>query len=268
MLVQLLASGVAAELAERKLTQVEQELQIGRQIQAGFLPKELPVAPGWELTPHFRPAREVSGDFYDAFALPGEHLALVVADVCTKGVGAALFMALFRSLLRAFAEQAVDRGPDSIARSAVELTNGYVYQTHGWQCMFCTVFFGVLDLAGGALTYINAGHDAPALLGRSGIKTRLNPTGPSVGWLPSPTFNVEHVVVEPGEIVFAYSDGVTEARDPAGQFFTEKRLLSILERSSPSAEALVGNVRADLDRHIAGAEPYDDVTMLAVRRAL
>ena len=116
--MQLLASSVAAGLAQKKLVQMERDLEIGRQIQAGFLPKELPRAPGWEVAAHFRPAREVSGDFYDAFALPGGHVALVIADVCDKGVGAALYMTLIRSLLRAFAEQAVVRQPSEPGRTA------------------------------------------------------------------------------------------------------------------------------------------------------
>jgi len=290
MQVQLLASGVAAALAQRKLMQVEHDLEIGREIQAGFLPRELPQSPGWELAPHFRPAREVSGDFYDAFALPGGHLALVIADVCDKGVGSALYMALFRSLLRAFAEQAITReqlelagqhssasgpqatehpgavGAELIARSAVERTHKYVYQTHGWQCMFCTVFFGVLDTVSGDLTYINAGHDAPALIGATGVKARLAPTGPAVGFIPNVEFQVNRVLLEPGDILFAYTDGVTDARDPAGQFFTVQRLMTILQQPIPSAVALVDNLSASLQVHIAGAEPYDDVTMLAVRR--
>jgi sigma-B regulation protein RsbU (phosphoserine phosphatase) len=289
-LVQLLASGVAAGLAQKKLVQMERDLEIGREIQAGFLPKTLPEAFGWEVAAHFRPAREVSGDFYDAFSLPGGHLVLVIADVCDKGVGAALYMTLIRSLLRAFAEQAVACDPlglagrppaisrslateqdgaplaELITRSAVELTNNYVAQTHGWQCMFCTLFFGVLDTASGALTYINAGHDAPALLGAAGKKTRLTASGPVVGINPNVRYKIDRVFMEPGDTLFAYTDGVTEAREPGGRFFTETRLLSILHKPIPSATAVVDNVIASLLDHISGAEPHDDVTILAVRR--
>src|SRR5262249_42509435 len=151
MLVQLLASGVASGLAQTRLVQMERDLEIGRQIQAGFLPDELPQAAGWEVAAHFSPAREVSGDFYDAFLLSGGHLALVITDVCDKGVGAALYMTLLRSLVRAFAEQAVGRELFSLAAkpadraaterratllaemivvSALEQTNNYVARTH------------------------------------------------------------------------------------------------------------------------------------------
>jgi serine phosphatase RsbU (regulator of sigma subunit) len=276
MLVQLLANGLSAGLARKKLVQVERDMEIGRQIQAGFLPKELPTVQGFEVACHFHPAREVSGDFYDAFALPSGHVALVIADVCDKGLGAALYMTLFRSLLRAFAEQEAERSYDprgtplaeSIARSAVERTNSYVAATHGWQCMFCTLFFGVLDTVTGSLSYVNAGHDAPILYGAGGIKSGLTKTGPVVGIDASNSYGMASVVLEPGDTLLAYTDGVTEARNPAGEFFGEKRLRSILQAQDASAAALVTGVMGALHEHIAGAEPHDDVTMLAVRRSL
>jgi sigma-B regulation protein RsbU (phosphoserine phosphatase) len=302
MLVEVLAGGVAAGLArleqeqaalagQKKLLQVERDLEIGRDIQAGFLPDELPRAAGWELAAHFRPAREVSGDFYDAFALPHNHLALVIADVCDKGVGAALFMTLLRSLLRAFGQQAPGRGlfgwpggqvvptvgdparrratllADLTALSAVELTNTYVATTHGKSCMFATLFFGVLDTVTGSLSYVNGGHDSPVLVGPAGVKARLSPTGPVVGMRPNVAYDVNHVLLGAGDAVLAYTDGVTEARSPTGEFFTEKRLLALLGTPAGSAADLLAGVVATLHDHVAGAEPSDDVTLLAVRRA-
>lgn len=287
-LAQLLASGVAAALVQKKLTEIERDLKIGRQIQAGFLPDCLPQPAGWEVAAHFRPARNVSGDFYDVFALPGGLLALVIADVCDKGVGAALYMALVRSLLRAFAAQAASFGKTEsaftttvgqaasdrrtglmakhVALAAVARTNNYVAQNHARDCMFATVFFGVLDTASGALAYVNAGHDAPILLGPATVKARLDRTGVAVGFEPNFTYEIGAACLEPGDTLFAYTDGVTEARDPAGSLFTEKRLLAILEKPVGSAAELVGNVKAGLEAHGAGADPYDDVTMLAVWR--
>lgn len=277
-LVQMLASALAAELAQRKLIQVEHDLTLGRELQEGFLPRELPPTPGWEIAPYFRPALDVSGDFYDAFALPGGRLALALADVCNKGVGAALFMVLFRSLLRAFAERAVETLDSAgnaspaiaesafITRSAVELTHNYVYQTHGWQCMFCTLFFGVLDTSTGELAYINAGHPPPLVAGTTGVKAALNPTGLPVGMWPKSAYEVERIVLEPDDVLFSYTDGVSESRNPGGELFTEERLLPIMQEPIPSAAALVEKVIARLHEHTAGAEPADDVTMLAIRR--
>src|SRR5262249_28141136 len=115
MLVELLARGVAAWLDRKKLVRVEFDLETGRVLQAGFLPKGLPQAPGWEMAPHFRPALDARGDFYDALLLPCGLLVVMIGDVCDKGVGSALFMAMFRSLLRAFAEQAAAFEPSGLA---------------------------------------------------------------------------------------------------------------------------------------------------------
>ncbi len=276
MLVQLLASGVAAALAKKKLVLMEHDLEFGRELQAGFLPRDLPQPASWELAVHFRPAHEISGDFYDAFALPGGLVGLVIADVCGKGVGPGLYMALARSMLRAFAVQAAgsgeDTGPrlaDRIAVSALKLTNNYIAENHR-DCMFATVFFGVLDTASGALTHINAGHDPlPVLLGSNRVKARLAPTAKMVGPEPQCDYETKTVVLEPGDTLFAYTDGVTDARSPGGRVedrFDEKRLLAVLEKPAATAAALVEAVKAALDQHSAGAEPFDDVTMLAVRR--
>jgi phosphoserine phosphatase RsbU/P len=133
--------------------------------------------------------------------------------------------------------------------------------------MFASLFFGVLESSSGSLSYVNAGHDAPILIGAAGVKARLAPTGPVVGVKPNIAYDINHVLLEPGDTLLAYTDGVTEARNSAGQFFTEKRLLALLEGSVQSATALLDSVVANLHEHIAGAEPSDDVTMLAVRRA-
>jgi sigma-B regulation protein RsbU (phosphoserine phosphatase) len=302
MLVELLASGVAAGLARleqekaaleghKKLLRMERDMEIGRNIQAGFLPEELPRVAGWEVAAYFRPAREVGGDFYDVFGLPHDHLALVIADVCDKGVGAALYMTLFRSLIRAFSQQTLGRGmfdwatrpastsggnaaqrrssllADLLALSTVDWANNYVARTHERACMFATMFFGVLDTRTGALSYVNAGHDPPVVVGASGVKGHLDPTGLVVGMRPNVAYDVNHILLEPGDALVMYTDGVTEARDPARQFFTEKRLLSLLDVPAPPAAALLDGVIARLQEHVAGAEPSDDVTLLAVRRS-
>ena len=136
------------DLEQLYLKSLERELEIGREIQKGFLPAELPSANGWEIAAHFAAAREVAGDFYDAFCLgPEEQICLVIADVCDKGVGAALFMTLFRSLLRftiGAAELFDVRSPAEKLERAVTLTNNYIAHTHGHTNMFATVFIGLL----------------------------------------------------------------------------------------------------------------------------
>src|SRR6185295_3398345 len=167
----LLKARVGATLEKKRLRDkerlyaksLERELEIGREIQRSFLPEELPRAEGWEIAARFRPARQVAGDFYDAFALPSSgRIGLVVADVCDKGVGAALFMALFRSLVRATATgMAWEADAAAGLLRVVRLTNDYIARTHGRSNMFATLFFGVLDPATGDLAYVNGGHEAP-----------------------------------------------------------------------------------------------------------
>lgn len=289
-----------AEAAKREaLLKLERDLQIGRSIQQGFLPAHLPRPDGWEVTACFHPAREVAGDFYDAFYMVNRRrLGFVIADVCDKGVGAALFMSLFRTLVRSNAQQNIslgwmDAGGESTAAdgdgdwlkrgpargrqalpsigtgalmNAVAGTNSYITENHMDQGYFATMFFGVLDPVSGALVYINGGHNPPVLQRADGSQTFLKPTGPAVGMLPGVTFKMGHAQLDPGDLLFAYTDGVTDARSPAGAFFTEKRLFDLVGHGAPSAEAMVGGVEAQLHAHIADAPQFDDITMIALRR--
>jgi sigma-B regulation protein RsbU (phosphoserine phosphatase) len=273
---------------------MQRELEIGRQIQASFLPKTLPQPPGWEIAACFEAARIVAGDFYDAFLLSGgKRVGLVIGDVCDKGVGAALFMGLFRSLIRAFAEQhyslswmdvlsddtLAPSGSGSLERrrsllstgttalkNAIDHTNNYIAKNHGDTCMFATVFCGVLDPANGTLMYINAGHVQPAVINASGVEKRLEPTGPALGLLPDMDFSIEQIDLEVGDTLLIFTDGVTDACGPNKDFFTEERLLSLVTRPVPSAEAMLELIRSNLRDHIGDAVQYDDITMLAVRR--
>jgi sigma-B regulation protein RsbU (phosphoserine phosphatase) len=252
---------------QAELLKFEREMQIGRQIQADFLPEQLPQVPGWEIVACFHPAREVAGDFYDAFTLSDGQIGLVIADVVDKGVGAALFMALFRSLIRFFGGQHGLGG--SSALDGIRLTNDYISLNHSRSNMFATLFFGVLDPASGVLTYINGGHNPPALINAAGaIKARLKPTGPAVGMLPDQVFSSQQVILEPGDMLMTFTDGALDARDPAGKLFTEKRLLEILQQPASSATALLDRLEASLKVHIASADQFDDITMLVVRREL
>ena len=294
MLVELLARGVAAGLArqkqERAAVALQSELDIGRQIQRGFLPTSLPQLANWEIGTKFQPAKEVSGDFYDVFKLSENHVGLIIADVCNKGLGAALFMALFRSLLRAFSQQGIARdltgslvnqqlacspqGDRNLvtllielnALTTVALTNNYVANMHGEACMFVTLFLGVLDTTTGIVHYVNAGHDPPIHLGPSGIKGRLQPTGPVVGIMPDQCYNLQTVSLEPGDLLFCYTDGVIDARSPNGTRFTDKHLLELLNQPFTSAAQVLNLVETKVNTHAANLDPFDDIAMLAVYR--
>ena len=271
-LVEALASQAAVVLNNRMLLErqkelliYEHDLEIGQQIQANFLPSELPQPSGWEIAAGFRPARKVAGDFYDAFYVEGQtKVCLIIADVCDKGVGAALFMALSRSLIRAFA--GLNESPATGGKNPVELTNEYIVQNHENSNMFVTLFYGVLDLANGQLTYVNCGHNPPVIIGSTGVKVRLRPTVPAVGMFPDIEFKMQQVGLEPGDVLFAFTDGVTEARAPNDGFFTEERLLQLLEQPAPSALALLNRIDESLCSHIGAATQFDDITMIAARR--
>ena len=271
----LLRARVGATLEKKRLRDkerlyaksLERELEIGREIQQSFLPEELPRVPGWEIAARFRPARQVAGDFYDAFALPSSgRIGLVIADVCDKGVGAALFMALFRSLLRATATGGL-WGPDvsSELPRTVRLINDYIARTHGRSNMFATLFFGVLDPAAGSLLYVNGGHEAPILYGPGGVKARLAPTGPAVGMMPDMAFEVGETRLDAGDGLLAFTDGVTDARGASG-LYGEERLLASLREPVSSSSALLDAIEAGVLAHASGSEQADDITLLAVRR--
>lgn len=257
---------------------LDYELEKGRQIQNNFLPDEILQPSQWEIAASFDPAKQVAGDFYDVFALPGGYVGLVVADVCDKGVGAALFMALFRSLIRVFSGQTALQGlsiggedargsqTDFHALQAVELTNNYIAINHWQMSMFATMFFGVLDPETGVVSYINGGHEPLYILDESGIKESIHSTGPAVGMMPDMVFKIQQLQLQPGEILIGYTDGATEAKDPDGKLFTDKRLKALLENPPASASALLDRVRKSLYEYIADAAQFDDITMIALYR--
>lgn len=260
---------------------LERELEIGREIQSGFLPKTLPGMPGWEIAAWFRAAREVAGDFYDAFEIAGgNRIGLVVGDVCDKGVGAALFMTLFRSLLRASiksreytgsgdeAAGAAPGDPVEMLGNSVRFTNNYIARTHGDTSMFATLFFGLLDPESGHLYYINAGHEEPLIAGPKGLKGSLRNTGPAVGLFAGADFEVGEAQLEPGDTLFAYTDGVTDAANRRGEAFTARRLEEMLGNGGHAAPRLVEDVAAAIQAHAGDTPQFDDITMLAVTREL
>jgi sigma-B regulation protein RsbU (phosphoserine phosphatase) len=279
---------LAKQAAEAYSKALEHELEKAREIQRDFLPDQIPQPPNWEIAAFFHPAIQVSGDFYDVFPLPGGNVGLVIADICDKGMGSALFMALFRSLIRVFSGQAdlcelsnsaVDEKmgitiesqavthDQTNALKAVALINDYIAEEHCKTCMFATIFFGVLNPATGQLAYINGGHEPLFIVGPAGVKESLRATGPAVGILLDSEFEIRQIQLEPGDILIGYTDGVTEARSPSDELFTRKRLQSLLEEPAFSASDLLENIKIDLFTYTDTEPNSDDITMLAVRRA-
>lgn len=272
----LLRARVGASLARKQLhdrqqlyaRSLERELEIGREIQAGFLPGELPVPAGWEIAARFAPARQVAGDFYDAFPLADGRVALVLADVCGKGVGAALFMALCRTLVRAVAGQRLTAAPSADALTAtITAVSDYIARTHGSANMFATLFLAVLDTATGVVEYVNAGHEPPVIVAVGGERLRLPPTGPAVGLMEGMSFRSARVTLAEDETLVVFTDGVTDALSTDGRTFTEDRLLALVEEPTTSADALLDRVLDAVTAHSTGADQFDDVTLLALRHS-
>jgi len=273
----VLQARVEASLAKKRLQDqqarllaaLSREMEMGQRIQQGFLPAALPALPGWSLAAFCRPARRVGGDFYDAFELPGGQCMLVVADVCDKGVGAALYMALFRSLLRITALQAAasEPAPQTLRRS-VTATNDYIAQVHGQENMFATAFVAVLDPQGGVLNYLNAGHEPPLLrrAGGPGSAEALRISGPALGLLAGQGWEVHRESLSAGDALLAFSDGLAEALDgPQAQ--PQHRLGLLLDAAQGrDAAMLTAAIDDELAGHAAGAMPGDDITVLALVR--
>ena len=261
---------------------LDAELEKGKQIQKEFLPHELPRPAGWDIAACFHAARQVSGDFYDAFMLPNGCLAVVVGDVCDKGIGSALFMALIRSLIRVFTGKislsgvSISAGNRPVteamgveigtALGAVTLTSEYIAQEHGDQGMFATLCLGIINPETGELAYVNAGHLPLLIIGDSGVRASLNVTGPSVGMAPGLKFRSAVARIEPGEVLLGYTDGVTEALSPDEALYTKQRFSAFLEKPFSSALELIEGVKTDLFSHVKNAPQSDDITMIAVHR--
>lgn len=262
------------DIEQRYLNSLKNELEIGRAIQAGFLPTQIPQPAGWQLEAYFCPARQVGGDFYDVFELEDGKLAILLGDVTDKGVGAALYMALFRSLLRAVMTMAtcLDEitltttiDPAVRLRHAVRMVNDYLCNVHE-NAMFATLFFGALDLQNGELDYLNAGHDPPYILRGGAIHQQLDSTGPLVGAFPGVHFQTARMKLEPGDSLVLYTDGVTDAENSESQLFGVEKWQELLEEPLPADSKRLKHLVERLEAYMGETPRYDDITLLVVER--
>jgi serine phosphatase RsbU (regulator of sigma subunit) len=244
-------------------SKMEQELALAGKVQSSFLPGDLPAPAGWQMAATLNPARQTSGDFYDLISLPDGRLGLVVADVVDKGVGAALFMTLSWILIRSYAVE-YPAEPQRVLRAVndrilAEIDTG----------QFVTVFYGILDLASGALTYCNAGHPPPYLYSalQGNVAEPLSRTGMALGVTDAERWEGAIARFNPGDALVLYSDGVTDADNREGVPFGRERLETRVGASlgRPASEILDGLLAA-VQEHAAEAVQSDDVTLMVVTR--
>jgi serine phosphatase RsbU (regulator of sigma subunit)/DNA-binding NarL/FixJ family response regulator len=253
----------------RAQQRVEQELALAGQIQASFLPEVLPDLPGWQIAAVLEPARETSGDFYDFIALPGGRLGFLIADVANKGMGAALYMALCRTLIRTYAAE-----HPSEPELVLSATNRRLLMD-ARAGLFVTAFYGVIDPDTGTLVYCNAGHNPPLLLSardRSPVR-ELRRTGIALGAVEDQAWQQSTVQIAPGDVLLLYTDGITEAQDPNGSFFGADRLFGSLQASlysstgeAPNAQAIQDALLAEIHAFVGNAPQFDDITSVVLAR--
>ncbi|MDD2522817.1 MAG: fused response regulator/phosphatase [Anaerolineaceae bacterium] len=261
------------DLQKLYLKSLEREFEIAREIQLSFLPTHLPTPQGWEVAAYFKAAREVAGDFYDAFMLPNDQLVFIVGDVCGKGIGAALFMTLYRSLIHAaastkyFTVQGDGQGDLAAQRlkQVISCANNYVMDTHE-DAKFTTLFIGLVELKTGRITFANCGNEPPLLIRKDGSLTDLNPTGPAIGIFKEIDFAVGEVFLEKDDLLLAYTDGITDTINAENSTFGKRRLEDFVRGFTGVGPDLLNLLVTQAHEFAEGVEQFDDITLMALRR--
>ena len=246
-----------------ELQRVRQELTVASQIQTSFLPTEYPEMPGWQLAVSLEPAGELSGDFFDLIPLPGDKVGILIADVAGKGLGAALYMALCRTLIRTFAMDHLDH-PELVISDCNERILQDASAT-----LFVTAFYGVLDLQKNTLSYANAGHHPPYLFSTDDKQEAkaLHLSGIPIGIEEGESWGLEQIKIAPGETLMLYSDGVTDAQNTENEEFGNDRLLNEASKQLGQAPSKMQNAVLDKIRTFVDEAPqFDDMTLLVLRR--
>ncbi|MGC9333469.1 MAG: PP2C family protein-serine/threonine phosphatase, partial [Anaerolineae bacterium] len=270
-LLAAIASSAAIAIENARLYQVavekgrlEREFQMARELQASLLPRHTPKIPGWEFAARWLPAREVAGDYYDLIPLADGRLALVIADVCDKGMASALFMALSRSIVRA----SLDGAPSPV--EGITRANRLICaDARGG--LFVTLFCALLELETGRVTYVNAGHNPPLLFktgaARGERPARLMPTGMALGVVVEFPFEQRTLQLDSGDWLLLYTDGAIDAMDAQGASFGQGRLEHVLmEHSQRSAKGILGALEAAIQGFTGSMAQFDDIAFLVVRK--
>lgn len=251
-----------ALITKTKLAGIQQELDIARQVQLALVPTDFPVLSGAEVQGGMTPAKEVGGDFFDFFQITEDSYALMVGDVSGKGVPAALFMAISRTLLRATARY--ERDPARCVKSVNDLL-----ASENEQMLFVTLFYAIINVRTGRLDYVNAGHNPPLLVDDKGQSRYLPSTGDmALAVMDDVGFTNETLELQPDETLLVFTDGITEAFNTENEAYGEDRLQVVAERLQMEGDSVadwVAGLMEDLEDFVGEAEQSDDITYLAIR---
>ena len=254
-----------AQQEHSQLESLKSDLAVASEIQQAILPRVFPPFPEdadkLDVAASMTPAKDVGGDFYDFFRIDEDHIGFVIADVSGKGIPAAIFMAVSRTLIRATGIKG-----ESPA-SCIDYSNKLL-AAESVDCMFVTVFYGIYQLSTGEMVYCNAGHNPPYLLKHTGeVEALPLAADPMVGAIDGIDFHEGHLKLERGDALVMFTDGVTEAMNPVFEEFGEQRLVDTLEEITlHNCQQMVDAIKADVTAFAAEAEQSDDITVMAVKR--
>jgi sigma-B regulation protein RsbU (phosphoserine phosphatase) len=262
-------TGLTLEVAELVRTLADQaaqrermnrEIEIAREVQQRLFPQRIPAIAGVSVAGMCRPASGVGGDYYDLFEMDDGHLGFAIGDVSGKGISAALIMASLRASLRSL----VLDDPGDLARM-MQKVNRLVYEASS-SSRYATFFFATFNPKTREFRYVNAGHNPPVLMKETSGERRLEAGGPVVGLLPLAEYEAQSLILEPGDLLVAYTDGISEAMTADYEEWGEDRMLAAVpcRPNVPAAEVLEGIFRA-ADEFTAGAEQHDDMTLLVMK---
>jgi serine phosphatase RsbU (regulator of sigma subunit) len=247
------------EISERE--RIEQELRMARDIQQASLPKEVPTLEGWQITPFYQPAREVGGDFYDFFELDEGRLGVVVGDATGKGMPAALMAEATSNMLRAVARALDSSSPGEVLAQVNETLLARIPAN-----MFVTCFYAILESQSASLSYANAGHDLPYLWHGEDAE-ELRARGMPLGLMPGMSYEEKEIILESGEGILFYSDGLVEAHDPEGEMFGFPRLRALVAEHVEE-RSLEETLLEELYSFVGESwEQEDDITLLTLERS-
>jgi serine phosphatase RsbU (regulator of sigma subunit)/predicted ester cyclase len=259
---ELMGQRLEQEISERE--RIEQEMRVARRIQQASLPEEVPSLEGWQMAPYYQPAREVGGDFYDFFELEEGRVGVVVGDATGKGIPAALVSEATSNMVRAVAQALGSSSPGEVLERVNQTLLARIPPN-----MFVTCFYAILNPMSGHLSYANAGHDLPYLRHPNGEAEELRARGMPLGLMPGMGYEEKETILQAGESVLFYSDGLVEAHDPDGEMFGFPRLRALVAEHAEEEEGPPGDfLMEELYSFVGeGWEQEDDITLLTLRRS-